>query len=108
MDTPTIRSAINQFIQNLSTEIKPEQVVIVGSRATTTFGADSDIDCLIVSTAFTSMTEDERLRLLYRASRFIEPEIHPWGVTPEEFAIADKQSFVGAARESGLSYPLLS
>ncbi len=108
MDKQTVSQAIKDFIQNLSPEITTEQVVIIGSRAKYPQETNSDIDCLVVSSTFAYMTEDERSKLLYQASKFIEPEIHPWGVTPQELAEADKQSFVGSAREHGISFSLQS
>ena len=101
MDTKQISNPINIFIKALPKMVKPSQVIIFGSQNDGTANEDSDIDVVIVSKNFEKISEDKRLDILYKASRFISPEIHPWGVTPEELNAADSQSTLGTAREFG-------
>jgi len=50
------------------------------------------------------MNEDQRLDVLYQARRYIEPEIHPWGFTPEELQKASKLTTLGHARDQGYHF----
>ena len=101
MDTQAIKKPLNQFINALSSKVKPEKLIIFGSYSEGTAKDDSDIDVIVVSNSFRNMDEDARLDVLYRASRFIAPDIHPWGVTKEELNRANKQSTLGYARFYG-------
>jgi len=85
MDLRQIKQPLKLFISALPKAVKLSQVIVV-------------------SDYFLDISEDNRLDVLYKASRFISPEIHPWGVTPEELSKADKQSTLGAARESGKQF----
>ncbi|PIY80238.1 MAG: hypothetical protein COY80_04040 [Candidatus Pacebacteria bacterium CG_4_10_14_0_8_um_filter_42_14] len=101
MDTRKIEESLKIFTDALPSETKPFQVIIFGSQNDGSAQEDSDIDVLVVSDYFEEISEDNRLDILYKASRFISPEIHPWGVTTEELAHADKQSTLGSARKIG-------
>ncbi len=101
MDTRQVAKPINTFINALPKTVQPSQVIIFGSQNDGTAAEDSDIDIVVVSKDFEKISEDKRLDILYRASRFISPEIHPWGVTPEELSAADNQSTLGTARKFG-------
>ncbi|OGJ39249.1 MAG: hypothetical protein A3A82_00405 [Candidatus Pacebacteria bacterium RIFCSPLOWO2_01_FULL_47_12] len=104
MDLRQIKQPLKLFISALPKAVKLSQVIVFGSRGDGTALKDSDIDVIVVSDYFLDISEDNRLDVLYKASRFISPEIHPWGVTPEELSKADKQSTLGAARESGKQF----
>lgn len=104
MDTAAIKQPINQFLQALSEKIKVDQVYIFGSQISSGANEESDIDILVVSEDLQQLSEDERLDLLYRASRFIRPEIHPWGVTRKELEEASALTTIGYARKSGVTF----
>ena len=101
MDIRTIKKPVKKFIQALPKNISPDRIIIFGSYANKKATKDSDIDIVLVSKNFNKMSEDDRLDILYKASRFIEPEIHPWGVTQEELDKADFQSTLGAVKSFG-------
>ena len=101
MDTRKIEKPLKLFISALPKTVEPLQVIIFGSHSDGSARDDSDIDVIVVSEDFDRISEDNRLDILYKASRFISPEIHPWGVTPDELSSADSQSTLGAARELG-------
>lgn len=104
MDHPAIKKPVNQFLKALPQNFKVEKVLIFGSYGRNSQSSDSDIDLLVVSDNFKKMDEDKRLDILYRASRFIKPEIHPWGVTNEELTKASKYSTVGFAKNHGIYF----
>jgi len=102
MGKKTIKKPINQFLRRIPKEIHIENVVIFGSQSMNTAMDDSDIDVLVVSKDFVGWDEEKRLDLLYKASRFIIPEIHPWGITPQELKQASELTTIGHARISGM------
>lgn len=102
MDTKAIKKPINQFLRRIPKEIHVENVVVFGSRNTNTAAPDSDIDVIVVSNDFAAWDEEKRLDVLYKASRFIMPEIHPWAVTPKELKQASELTTIGYARTSGM------
>lgn len=104
MDKGTVNKPLNQFLKALPKSIKVKNIYIFGSHGVGSADADSDIDVLVVSEDFQGMDEDKRLDLLYKSSRFIKPEIHPWGVTPDEMKHASELTTIGDIRNTGISY----
>ena len=104
MDKKRIIKSVDKFLKKISKKIRVDNVVVFGSQSTNTAQKDSDIDIIVISKDFTGWNEEKRLDILYKASMFIVPEIHPWGVTPEEFAAADPQSTIGHARQEGYRF----
>ncbi len=75
--------------------VRPERVILYGSRARAKEKAFSDIDVVVISRDFASMNLRERLEVLgMAAARILEP-VHALGYTPEEFEAFGKGSFVG-------------
>jgi predicted nucleotidyltransferase len=101
MDSNTATQPIRKFIQALPPNIKLEKLILFGSYARREQQSDSDIDLALISSDFQVMSEDERLELLYQASKFIKPDIHPWAFTPKELADADPLSTLGGIRNEG-------
>jgi len=104
MDIKKFRKPINQFINQMPKSIKVDQVILFGSQLEGTATKDSDIDVIVVSDDFKQMSEDERLLMLYKARREIEPEVHPWGFTKEELDQASELTTLGYARTSGFRF----
>ena len=77
--------------------------MLFGSAADGKATGSSDIDLLVVSKDFKRWNEDRRLTLLYDRSKFIKPEIHPWGITPEELSTAGRLTTIGFARDHGIT-----
>jgi len=103
MDQKTIQKAVTAFVRRIPKKYTPEKIVLFGSRVRGDAKKTSDIDVIVVSKAFASISEDNRLSILYKASTFLMPEIHPWAVTPEEYASLDPQTTLGAAKKYGVS-----
>lgn len=104
MDLSQVEKPLDQFLHNLTKSIRVEEVIIFGSYLEGNTTEDSDIDVYVVSEDFENQNEDQRLRALYKAARFIEPEVHPWGVTKEELQNASRLTTLGYARESGIRF----
>lgn len=101
MDKKKITKPLREFLSAIPKQVKVDKVVLFGSFAKNKATTASDIDVFIVSNSFKNWDEDKRLDVLYKASRFIEPEIHPWGVTREEWETANEFSLIDQARISG-------
>jgi predicted nucleotidyltransferase len=104
MDLSQAEKSLDQFLHNLPKSIRVEEVIIFGSYLEGNATEDSDIDVYVVSEDFENQDEDQRLRTLYKAARFIEPEVHPWGVTNEELKKASRLTTLGYACESGIRF----
>ena len=103
MDIRYAKKPLKKFLDALPKKVKIEKIILYGSVVRKHAKHANDIDVLIVSDSFRKWDEDKRLDTLYKASRFIEPEIHPWGVTKNEWNSASKFSLIGQARKSGIS-----
>ncbi|OGG19815.1 hypothetical protein A3D03_00965 [Candidatus Gottesmanbacteria bacterium RIFCSPHIGHO2_02_FULL_40_13] len=103
MDQRQIEKPIKKFLSSIPKHVKVEKVVLFGSFSKNKATTASDIDVFIVSNSFIKWDEDKRLDMLYKASRFIEPEIHPWGITLDEWQSANEFSLIGQARKKGKS-----
>lgn len=101
MDQAKVRQSLTPFIRKLKHQVKIEKVILFGSFVDGAPMEDSDLDVLVVSKDFSGQDEDARLNVLYHFSRFTSPEIHPWGVTPQELEQASRLTTIGNARESG-------
>lgn len=104
MDIQAIKIPVNQFYKNLISTIQVDSIVIFGSRSDGTERGDSDIDIIVVSKDFKSMSSNKRLKILDTASMNISPEIQAWGLTKEEFNSAGELSTVGFARSKGYRF----
>ena len=95
MDCKTIE-IIKRYKEELrKLGIRPERVILYGSRAKGKEGEHSDIDVVVISRDFASMNLRERLEILgMAAARIMEP-VQALGYTPEEFEAQGKGSFVG-------------
>lgn len=103
MDTKNISQPLKQFLAAIPKTVRVQKVILFGSRNNKTARDDSDIDLVVVSDDFTEMDEDSRLDLLYHASRFIIPEIHPWGATKKELQSAHEFSTLWYAKTHSTS-----
>lgn len=101
MAKKTASRTIIEFINRLRPKYTVDRVILFGSSISKTRRPDSDLDVIVVSKDFRRLDEDRRLDLLYCYSRFLKPEIHPWGFTPEELDIASHLTTIGFARDHG-------
>ena len=104
MDIRQINQPLKKFIKAVSQKVAVDEVIIFGSRLEGNAREDSDIDVIVVSNDFKQMKEDDRLDLLYKASAFIEPPIHPWAFTADELKQKSELTTWGHARTSGFRF----
>lgn len=95
-----------RFLERVVRSLRPERVVLFGSRARGTHRPTSDYDLLIVAERFRSVPWVERAHLAIR--RWDLPvDLEPICLTPEEYRKRSKEvSTVGeAAREGVVIFP---
>jgi predicted nucleotidyltransferase len=100
--TPRFRG----FLERLVRDLRPDRVILFGSRARGTHRPDSDYDLLIVARRFRGVPWVERASLAIRLWD-LPVDLEPICLTPEEFRKRSKEiSIVGlAAREGILVFP---
>ncbi len=101
MDKKTTNKTLATFIKNINGHVRSNRILLFGSHACGKETEDSDIDLLVVSDDFKNVDIDVRLNILYKSSVFLKPDIHPWGVTVDEFNKAHPQSLIGYVRKNG-------
>jgi len=85
MGKKTIRKYIDLYVKRLQKEIAPEKIIMYGSFLTDNFKEmESDIDLFVVSKKFKTLSEDGRLKLLYRNTVGLPIDLHIYGFTPDE------------------------
>lgn len=99
MDLKHITPAITAYIANLKKRVQVDGAILYGSFAQGRARQESDVDLLILSDDFASLDEDDRLRLLYRASVGFPGDLHVYGVTPKEFSTASPLTTLGDIRQ---------
>jgi predicted nucleotidyltransferase len=97
---------LRAFIDQLERELRPERVILFGSRARGDHRDTSDYDILIVSRAFRSVPWAERAGLVMRLWE-LPLDLETICLTPEEFRRRSCDlTVVGiAAREGAVVYP---
>lgn len=98
MDIDQIKPAITAYLSQLRTRIRVDGAIVYGSFVRGDVTPESDLDLLILSEDFASLDEDERLRILYRASVGFPRDLHVFGVTSEEFEKASPLTTLGIVR----------
>lgn len=98
MDIDQIKPAIIAYLTQLRTSIRVDGALIYGSFLRGDVTPDSDLDLLILSEDFAPLDEDERLRILYRASVGFPRDLHVYGVTSEEYNKASPLTTLGNVR----------
>lgn len=98
MDINQIKPAITAYLSHLRTRIHVDEALLFGSFVHGDATPESDLDMLIISKDFAPLDEDERLRILYRASVGFPRDLHVYGVTPEEFEVASPLTTLGNVR----------
>jgi len=104
MDRKKIDRIVKIYLKELSKKIKVDKVILFGSALTGKFNRDSDIDLLILSSAFSKMDISDRFDLLYAARQSEETQITPmdiFGLTPQEYNQANYLTTVGEIKETG-------
>lgn len=80
-----IRKIIEDYLKELSSEIKIDKVILFGSYAKGNHGIDSDIDLAIFSDSFKDMDRIESIKyLLKKARKFRGVDLQPISFTNED------------------------
>jgi uncharacterized protein len=104
MDTRAVEQVIAQYRSALAPTIRVKEIILFGSHLEGTATEDSDVDVIVISEDFATLTEDERLDILEDVAEVVAPLIHPWGFTPKEINQASKLTTLGYAREAGARF----
>lgn len=102
MDLQKVKPEIDKYVRRLRKEIPVEAVILFGSLAQGRAREDSDIDMVVLSDRFSGMSDDERLKFLYRNSVGFPYDLHVYGLTRKELDTASLLTTAGEAREKGI------
>ena len=102
MDFQKIKPAVKQYLNKLKRKLPFEEVILFGSFAEGKAREDSDVDLIILSDKFSQMTDDERLRVLYRQSVGFPYNLHVYGLTAKEFQSASPLTTLGEIKDKGI------
>ena len=81
-----IRKIIEDYLKELSSEIKIDKVILFGSYAKGNHGIDSDIDLAIFSDSFKDMDRIESIKyLLKKARKFRGVDLQPISFSNENY-----------------------
>ena len=98
----SMNRALGRFLQRLEKSLRPERVILFGSRARGDHRATSDFDFLIVSEEFRGVPWVRRAPMVIRLWD-IPLDIEPICLTPEEMRKRSKElSIVGEAVRLGV------
>jgi len=104
MDRNQINRVISIYLRSLSGKIKIDRAILFGSALSGKLDRDSDIDLLVLSSAFNNMSGSERLDLLYTARNNRKTQEVPmdiFGMTPDEYLQAGSLTIAGEIKETG-------
>lgn len=81
-----IRNIVEDYLEELSSEIKIDKAIIFGSYAKGDYGIDSDIDLAIFSDSFKDMDRIESIKyLLKRARKYRGVDLQPISFTNQDY-----------------------
>jgi len=84
MDKKSLNKEVDNFINKVKIEFKPEKIILFGSRAEGTDWKRSDYDFIIVSSKFEGMHWLERISRLIKLWKLdVDIDVLPY--TPKEF-----------------------
>ena len=104
MNTQEIEQPLTDFLKKASKVIKIDHLVVYGSYLEGNATKESDIDVFVISDDFEHMALEKRLDLLDIIADGIEPVVHPWGHTTDEFKNASRLTNLGYARDHGIRF----
>lgn len=102
MGKKNIQTVIQTFAKRAKASLGAQRVILFGSYAKNTAHSYSDIDVVVVSDAFKSMSQKKRLDSLYRISSDLQPDIHPFGLTTEEYVTLSPLVSISEVKKSGI------
>lgn len=98
-----VAEQIERFIARLNRVLEVEQVILFGSHAYGRPHEWSDIDIVIISSAFAKLGDVARLEWLERVAWEAQTHaVEPVGFTWEEYVEASDLSLLGEVREKGI------
>lgn len=81
-----IRDIVEDYLEELSSEIKIDKAILFGSYAKGDYGIDSDIDLAIFSDSFKDMDRIESIKyLLKRARKYRGVDLQPISFTNQDY-----------------------
>lgn len=81
-----IRNVVEDYLKELSSEIKIDKAILFGSYAKGNYGVDSDIDLAIFSDSFKDMERVESIKyLLKRARKYRGVDLQPISFTKQDY-----------------------
>lgn len=81
-----IRDIVENYLEELSSEIKIDKAILFGSYAKGDYGIDSDIDLAIFSDSFKDMDRIESIKyLLKRARKYRGVDLQPISFTNQDY-----------------------
>ncbi|HHW40165.1 MAG TPA: nucleotidyltransferase domain-containing protein [Syntrophomonadaceae bacterium] len=98
---PASRSEIETIVRRFRSILKakginPERIILFGSHASGTPSEYSDIDLVVISRDFCTLTFEKRCAILGEAVAETMEPIEPLAYTPEEFEKLPPLSFIAA------------
>ncbi len=98
----SVRRAFKLFLARLEESLKPERVILFGSRSRRDYKETSDFDLVVVSKKFRGVPWVRRAPMVIRLWNF-PLDIEAICLTPEEFEKRSEElSIVGEAAKSGI------
>ncbi|MEK7592798.1 MAG: HEPN domain-containing protein [Patescibacteria group bacterium] len=97
-----IQTLIRAFAKRAKTTLGARRVILFGSYANNTATEYSDIDVVVVSDTFKTMSQKKRLDSLYRISSDLQPDIHPFGLTTEEYTALSPLISISEVKKTGI------
>lgn len=99
----TLESRLQQSVEKIKTEYRPERIILLGSRATGHFDQNSDADLLIIKE-----TTKRSLERLWEVERMLNDRLLPMDMivlTPEELAarLEEDDPFINGILEEGIT-----
>ncbi|WP_352418192.1 nucleotidyltransferase domain-containing protein [Proteiniborus sp.] len=96
-----IRNIVEDYLKDLSSEIKIDKAIIFGSYAKGNYNVDSDIDLAIFSDSFKYMERVESIKyLLKRARKYRGVDLQPISFTKQEYE--ERLGFVEEVLRTGI------
>ncbi len=98
MDFQQIEPELIKYLSRVKKTVSVARAFVFGSVAEGKATAESDVDLVVLSDQFGNLDEDERSRILYRASVGLPFDLHVYGLTPAEFEQASPLSTLGTLK----------
>ena len=102
MGKKNIQTVIQTFAKRARETLGAKRVILFGSYANNTATEYSDIDVVVVSDTFKTMSQKKRLDSLYRISSDLQPDIHPFGLTTEEYTALSPLISISEVKKTGI------